>query len=96
MKISAALLVLLLAGCGLQPRHIHAVETEKSFASATCDEMDARKTTLLAEITPLWGSHKAGNRQKIKVLLGEGNELNDELIRKGCRVVPFRLPRRKP
>jgi hypothetical protein len=78
--------LLTLAGCHVAPWRVPPTPTMKSYADLDCPALDTEARRLETLIATTARSHHSGTRDKLSVMRGQANAVNEQISRKGCGV----------
>jgi hypothetical protein len=76
----------LLAGCHVAPWRVPPTPTMKSYADLDCAALDTEARRLETLIASTARSHHSGTRDKLSVMRGQANAVDEQISRKGCGV----------
>lgn len=91
-RVFAALLVLTLTACGINPQEVNDVPSSRDFYALTCEQLAGEKGRIEAGYKEVRWSSKAGTRKKIARLNGEAKAVTDALHRHDCKTAAVRIP----
>jgi hypothetical protein len=82
---------LLLAGCHVAPWRVPPTPAMKSYADLDCPALDTEARRLETLIATTARSHHSGTRDKLSVMRGQANAVDEQISRKGCSVPKVNL-----
>jgi hypothetical protein len=81
----------LLTGCALRPWRIAPIPSGRDYTATPCEALDAEARAVESEIADQAMRHRGGTRQRIAILRGRAVAIDEQIIRKGCKVPQVNL-----
>lgn len=83
---------MLLTGCThVRPWRVAPTPTMHSYDPFSCEELDTEARRIEKLIAASSHSYQHGTREKLSVLRGQADAVNEQIVRKACHVPPVNL-----